>query len=825
LWRLDTSEEGEEMTNLLMDTRYALRSLVRRPAFALASIMSLALGTGACVAIFSIVDAVLLRPLPYPNAAQVVELKEVSVSRPRMPVAEPNYADVRARNHSFEAIAEYSGGSAATMTTTVIGGSEPVRAPVYAVSGDFFRVLGIAPMVGRPFLAEELKSGAAAALVSYGFWQRLLGGKTDLSGANLRIENHNLPVVGVLPPNLGFPREAEVWVPREMFPPDTARTAHNWSVIARLRPGVTLESARADASAIGHQLKQENGTGTDASDFALIPLQNYLVGNVQPALLAILAAVGFLLLVASTNVANLRLAQMTARQKEFAVRAALGAGRWRLAQQFLTETLLLALIGGAAGVLLSFLFVDLILRLNQGILPRADEIGVNTRALIFALALSLLIAVMLGLVSLLQFGRSDLQPGLKESARGQTANLAGRRLRGFFVVAQVSMTLILLIGAGLLGRSFVQLLRVDPGFRRESAVVMELSLPLSDEKDTPEGNALFYFQQKRNALFYQQLLERLGQLPRVVALGGINGLPMSNVGADGTFLIDNDRARPGHAEYRLTSSGYFMAMGIPLLRGRLFDERDGPNAPPAAVISQALAQKYFPGADPIGHTIQFGNMDGDLRLIEIVGVVGNVREYGVDNVLAATVYANAFQRPQAASLFIVVRAQADPATLISSIRQETQTLDREVPMIFHSLTEVYSSSLDGPRFSLVIFGVFAAVTLILATLGLYSVISYTVAQRTHEIGVRRALGAQNRDVLSLVVSRGMTLTVLGMAVGLAGSLALTRLMTGLLFGVTPHDLATFAGVTILLAMVALVACLVPGRRATKVDPLVALRYE
>src|SRR5882762_3829720 len=315
------------MNNLWQDLRYGVRMLMKQPGFTLIAVVTLALGIGASAAIFSVVDAVLLRPLPYPDAARVIELREVSAKGTRMPVTEPNYADVRARNHSLEAIAEISGGTAATMMTTIIGGSEPVRAPVYAVSGEFFRVLGVAPVVGRAFLPEELKSGTPAAIVSYGFWQRQLSGKTDLAGTSLRIENQNLPVVGVLPPNLGFPKAADVWVPREMFPPDDSRTAHNWSVIARLRPDVTLTAARADLSAIGQQLKKENGAGTDASDFALIPLQEYLVGNAQQALLIILAAVGFLLLVAGTNVANLLLAQMTARQREFAVRTALGAGR------------------------------------------------------------------------------------------------------------------------------------------------------------------------------------------------------------------------------------------------------------------------------------------------------------------------------------------------------------------------------------------------------------------------------------------------------------------------------------------------------------------
>jgi len=802
------------MNRAWQDLSYAARSLVARPTFAFACIVSLALGIGTSVAIFSVIDAVLLRALPYPNAARVIELKEVSAKGTRMNFAEPNFIDAQARNHSCEAMAVYSGGGIETMMQTVTIGAEPVRAPVYAVSADFFRVLGVEPFIGRTFAAEELKIGSPAAIVSYGFWQRSLGSRTDLHGATLQIAGLNFPVVGVLPANMDFPKGADVWVPREMFPPETSRTAHNWNVIARLRPDATIDGARADLSGIGKQLKLEHGNATMAADFATVPLQDYVVGNAKPALFAILGAVVFLLLVAATNVANLRLVQMSARRKEFAMRAALGAGRWRLAQQFITENLLLALLGGAGGVLFSFVGVDLLLKLNQGNLPRADEITVSGRALVFGLVLSIAIALLLAFISIAQFARGDVHDRLQESRRGQTASVASSRLRSVFVVAQVCVTLILLVGAGLLARSFVEVLRVDPGFRPEHTVVMDMALPISDD----EG------QQNRNALFYQQLLERLGTIPGVMEVGGINALPLTDTGADGIFLIDNDATRTGNADYRRASTGYFAAMGIPLLRGRLFDSRDTPNAPPAAVISQSLAQKYFSGVDPVGQRIQFGNMDGDKRLLEIVGIVGNVQE-DLETKPALTLYANAFQRPQASSLSVVVRAQTTPAVLVPAMRETTKSLNPEVPAAFRTLRDVYSSSFDARRFTLVLFATFAAVTLTLALLGLYSVISYAVAQRTHEIGIRRALGAQGRDILVLVLRRGMSLTCVGVACGIAGALALMRLMTSLLFGITPRDPFTFLSVTLLLSFVALVACWVPARRATRVDPLIALRYE
>lgn len=826
---------------LWQDLRYGIRMLRTKPGFALAAILSLALGIGACTSIFSVVDAVLLRSLPYPEADRIVQFREISERGTQMPITEPNFLDVRARSRTLEGVAQYAG-----WPVTVIGGSEPARARAFRVSSDFFHVLTARPHIGRIFTSEDNRPDAApVAVVSYGFWQRLLGGKADLTGTTLRIDDRSYTVVGVLPPDSAFPRNAEIWMPRELFPAETSRTSHNWSVIARLRRGATLEEARAEMSVIGRQFKQEHGRDVDAVDLALIPLHEYMVGSVRRGLLIILFAVGFLLLVACANVANLLLARVTARQKEFAVRAALGATRLRLARQFITENVVLALAAAAPGVLLAFWGVDLLAGLNQSSLPRADEIGVDARALLFTLGLSLTVAVILGLVPLVRFSRSELHSGLKETGRSQTAHAGVHRLRGLLVVSQMALTLILLIGAGLLGKSFYRLLQVDPGFRTQSAVVMDLSLPgvpLSEQQTRrfmdayrqlrERGPAAFAPppvepdpREEQQRLFHRQLLERLEQLPGVTAVGSINALPMTGIGGDGTFFVDNDPANAGHAEYRLADAGYFAAIDIPLVRGRLFEPGDHPESPHVAVVSRSLAQRYWPNEDPIGKRLQFGNMDGDLRLLHVVGVVGDVRDGGLDAEVRPTVYAYALQRRPSSSLSLVVRAETDAATLVPMMRQTVRSLDPELPMNFRTLEEVFSSSLDARRFSLVVFGVFASVALLLAVVGIYGVMTYTVSQRTQEIGIRMALGASVKDVLRLIMRQGLRLIVPGLILGLAGSLALTRLLSSLLYGVSATDPLTFAGVAMLLAVVALLACYFPARRAAKVDPMIALRYE
>jgi ABC-type antimicrobial peptide transport system permease subunit len=829
------------MQTLWQDMRYGARMLLKKPGFTLIAVLTLALGIGACTAIFSIVDAALLRSLPYHAAERIVQLREVNENGVLIAFTDPNFRDVRERNRSLEAVAEYGGGM-----ETITGGSEPLRARVLVATNDFFRVLGVAPLAGRAFLPEDAKDGGKhIVVVSHGFWQRAFGGRADLAGVKVRISDLVFDVVGVMPPGFSYPEGFDVWAPRELYPPEISRSAHNWSVVARLKSGVTLAQARADLSAIARQIKQEHGKDMDAVDIAAIPLHEFIVGDTKNVLMIVLAAVGFLLMVACANVANLLLAQATARQKELAVRAALGATRLRLAAQFVTENALLALIAGVIGALFAIWGVDLLIGLNPSSMPRANEIGVDTRALGFTFGLALFIAVALGLAPVSRLSQNDLHDNLRGGGRGQAGHATGNRLRGALVVAQVALTLVLLTGAGLLGKSFYRLLQVDPGFRAESAIVMDLSLPNYTGPDhgqqlvqafermmegggmpesLPEPAEYVEFR-RRQTLFYQQLLDGLKSLPGVVAIGGVNGVPMDGDRGDGGFWIDNNPAKIGYADYRVASAGYFAAAGIPLLKGRVFNKGDRPEGQHVAVISQSLARKYWPNEDPIGKRIQFGNMDGDLRLLHIVGVVGDVRADGLDANAEPTVYGNALQRPPLGQISIVVRAQADPATLTPALSRTARSLNPELPVSFRTIQQIFSSSLDRRRFSLVIFSVFAAVALALSVMGVYGVMAYAVAERTKEIGVRIALGATVGDVLRLVMAQGGKLIAAGATLGVIGSLLLTRLLASLLYGVSPTDPATFAGVALLLVGVALLAALVPARRATKVDPINAIRCE
>ncbi|HSE25471.1 MAG TPA: ABC transporter permease [Pyrinomonadaceae bacterium] len=799
------------MDTLIKDFRYGIRSLLRRPGFSIIVIVVLGLGIGATSAIFSVVDALMLRSMPYPQSERLVLLREVNAKGNQVRVAEPNFEDMRAQSKSFEALAIAAG----SFPLVVTGPGEAARVNISYASGDFFKAMGVQPLRGRSFQPEEEQfGGPVAAVLSYGYWQKALGGRSDLNSVKINIDGVACNVVGVMPPSFDYPADTAVWMTRNAEPGNTSRTAHNWPVIGRLRPGITIEQAGAEVSLIGQQLKETYGKDMDAVDFALVPLQSFITRNVSQGLWLLLGAVGLLLLIACANYSNLLLAQLTAREREFVVRRALGASRLRLTRQLLVENVLLTIPAAISGVLLASLGLRLLLMLDNGNLPRVNTISIDNRVLLFACGLAILIAVVLSFLPVFQNIGHDLNSGLKSGGRGQVG--VGHRLRGAMVTGQVGLTIVLLAGAGLLARSFLNLMKVDPGFSPQSAVVMTLSLPTTI---TPEED-------ERIRQFYVGVLDRVGQLPGVMSVGGINALPL-NGGSNGTFLINNDLNQPGQAEYRIASAGYFPAMKIPLLKGRLFGSEDTVNSQHVAVISESLAQKYWSGADPIGKRIQFGNMDTDKRLLQIVGVVGDVRST-LEREVQPTVYAFSLQRPQwwqVARLSIVVRAQTDPEALIPALRSTVQGLRADVPSSFETLEQVLSSAFDARRFTLMLFGIFGGVALLITLVGVYGMLSYSVAERRQEIGIRMALGAQPGSVLLLVIAQGLRLTIVGIAIGLAGAWGLTRLMSNLLYGVRPTDPITFAVVGLLLLLVALFACLIPARRATRVDPLEALRCD
>lgn len=809
---------------MMTDIRYGLRQLIKHPAFTLVAVLTLALGIGASTAIFSVLDAVLLRPLPYPSQERLVEATELNDAGRGMPFAQPNFDDLRARSGSFEALASYSAGPDA-----VAGGSEPIRTKVCAASPDFFRVLGVSPVIGRVFSSETNE----VAVVSYGFWKRMLESRTNLEGTALRFANRSFTVIGVLPPETEFPSDADVWYPRGILPPYESRTAHNFRVIARLREGVLFQQAKIEVESIGRALKLEHGSQTDAVSFGLLPFRERFVRDIRSVLLVLCGAVGLLLAIACSNVANLLLVRAAARRKEVALRAALGATRGRLARQFIAEALLLTLAAGALGALFASWGVHLIVSLYHGDLPRIGEIGVNTNTLLFTLSISLLVAVVLGLVPVFHASRRQLQCDLQDAGRGSSGSHT--RARNLLIVAQVALTLMLLAGAGLLGRSFQRLLAVDPGFRAENVVAMTTLMP------EPEGPGAM----RSLAEFYRRLLERIGSLPGVTNAGGTSALPMSGNGANGTFMEAQggkpaetmpelirqfDALSPGErardADYRTASAGYFAAMNIPLLQGRVFEESDGPDAPHVALVSQSLARRYWPNENAIGKQIQFGNMDGDLHLLNVVGIVGDVLDNGLDREARPTVYTNYFQRPAATSEFsILVRGRGDVAGFTAAMRREARALNPEVPTKFETIEQIVAASFDNRRFSMVMLGVFAGTALLLAMVGLYGIMAYVASERTPEIGIRMALGAQRGDVLLMILRQSFTLVLLGLVLGLLGAFGATRLLGNLLYGVNANDVTTYGAVIVLMSGAALLASYIPARRATRVDPIEALRAE
>jgi len=825
------------MSGLTQDLRYALRQMRKSPGFTVVALLTLALGIGATTAIFSVVYGVLLRPLPYADPNRIVAIFEIQPNGRHNRLADPNFDDFRDQSHSFQAIAKYTAYPAA-----VSGGSEPTRSIVAHVTPQLLSVFRTQPIIGRDLAAADNNKGAApVALVSYAYWKEYLGSSLDFSQLRLKIDDAIFSVIGVLPEGFHFPTEAAIWVPADLKGENSSRSSHNFNAVARLRDGVTVEQANADISAMGRRIHDASSEKGDylLKDAGVVALKDSITGETRPALLILLGAVGFLLLVACANVANLRLAQASVREREIAVRSALGAPRARLVRQFVTEAFVLSLLGGGFGLLGAYSGVIGLLVLAPQNLPRLDEVSINLPVLIFALLLCCGVASGIGVFTALRATAGDVRKGLTEGSREQASSQSSQRVGRAIVAAQIAITLVLVVGAGLLGRSLMKVLEVNPGFRVEKIVTMDVSLPRPDWTD---------WKLKANqAIFFRNLIERLRQIPGVRRVGATSDLPMTGWISNGQFLLMMQNELPenptnlqelsrdfdilfrqkeklGEADFCVATDGYFQALGIPLLRGRIFDERDGPDSPHAAVISASLARQRWPGQDSIGHTIEFGNMDGDIRLLTIVGIVGDVHQNGTDAPPDPTVYVNLFQRPMPA-MTLTMLTDVDTQQVTSASRQILHELSPEIPPRFGTLSQVYSASLGSRRFNLLLIGFFAGIALLLATAGVFGVMAYSVSRRTREIGVRVALGARSGDVMAMVLGQGLRTVLLGVVIGVAGSLAVTRAIQSLLFGVSATDPLTFAAMILLLISAALLACYIPARSAAKIDPIVALRYE
>ena len=825
------------METILHDVRHSLRILRRSPGFTSISVLTLALAIGAATAIFSVVYGVLLRPLPYPNPGRIMAVFEITTKGTWNNLADPNFDDFRDQSHTFQAIAKYS-----VYVVSVSGGTQPTRSMVARVTPQFLNVFRVRPVIGRDFVASDNTKGAGpVALVSYGYWKQYLGSSLDFSKLHLKIDNTIYSVVGVLPESFRFPDDSAIWAPADLDGENPSRTSHNFQAVARLHDGVTVEQANGEIRAIARRIHDSASDQNEylLKDAAVIPLQDFMTHDTRSALLILLGAVGFLLLVACANVANLLLAQASVRQRELAVRSALGAARSRLIRQFLTESFLLALISGALGILGAYLGISALLALAPANLPRTESVSINGFVLAFALLLSSAVAIGLGAFTAFRATSGNVREALGEGGRSQAGSQSSQRVGRGIVAAQIAITLVLVIGAGLLGRSLMKVLEIDPGFRVDKIVAMDVALPWVGWTDPTRKAA--------QGIFYANLIDRLKQIPGVRQVGAISALPLDGGLPDGMFLrmtaeelpknfgngeelsrqfdiLFKQKERLGDADFGVATPGYFQALAIPLLRGRMFDERDNANSPHVAVISDSLARAAWPGQDPIGHTIQFGNMDGDMHLLTIVGIVGDVRDYGLDAPPHPTVYVNLFQRPRP-WMTITMLTDADTQMVTTTARHVLQELNPEIPPRFRTFQQIYSESLGSRRFNLILIAFFGIVALLLATAGVFGVMAYSVSRRTREIGVRVALGARSQDVLAMILGQGLRTILIGLAIGFAGSLVLTRTMASLLFGVTSTDPLTFAAVIALLIAAALLACYIPARRATKVDPMEALRYE
>lgn len=820
------------MTNdklqIISDLRYGARMLLKNPGVAAVAILTLALGIGANTALFSVVNAVLLQPLPYHEPDRLVSLWANVPERGRWRATPANFLDWKKQNTTFIDMAAY-GASAMTLT----GDAEPEQLLGTRASAGYFWVLGREPSLGRSFVAEEYEPGKNQVVVlGHSLWQRRFGGRPEVVNKSITLDGSNYTVVGVMPPGIypGWPTtsgqisfnpdQQQFWVPMT-FTGDWAslRAAHVLGVIGRLRPGVTMDQAQAEMTTIGARLAQEYPVNK-GEGIVVRPFLEEVVGKVRPALLMLLAAVGLVLLIACANIAGLLLAQHAARRKEIAIRGALGAGRWRLMRQLLLEGVLLSLLGTAAGVVIGRFGVDLILKLIPQQIPRLDQIGLDWRVFGFTLVLSLATCFVFGLVPAWQASRTDLHGALEQS--GRTSSPARQRFRQVLVVFQVSMAVMLVIGAGLLIKSFWQLQRVDPGFKAERVLALGLTLPASKYNEPRQINS-----------FYNLLLERVAAVPGVQAATIAYDHPLEANWID-TFRIEGrPDPQPGEslsANFNPVSPDYFNTVSARIVSGRSFTPLDDQDHPGVAIVNEAFARQFFPNENVIGQRLRPSppaRIWENQRLIsfEIVGVVRNVKSAGLSAGADPAYYLPASQAPLQ-DMTILVRTAGDPEAVVPALRQTVWSIDPNQPIAtVRTMQQIVADSIAQPRLNMALMGLFGGLALVLAAVGIYGLLSFAVTQRTQEMGIRLALGAQVSDVLGLVLKQGMALALLGEAIGLAGAFALTRLMRGLLFGVTPTDATTFIVVGGVLTTIALVACYLPARRATKVDPLKALRYE
>jgi putative ABC transport system permease protein len=809
------------MQNFWQDLRYGVRMLTKSPAFTAVAVLTLALGIGANTAIFSVVNSVLLGALPYKDADRLAIVWESRPDENRNVANPANYMDWKEQNHVFTDLAGF-----ADRRAVLVGDGEPEEVPVQVATPNLFSILGAEPLLGRTFSADDGQPNQPRVVViSYGLWQRRFGGDAKIIGRYLNMNRNDATIVGVMPAGFQWfikkgsmtAKPPEIWSPFAITNDLRVRQGRFMMVVGRLKPGVTLAQAQSEMKTIGSRLEQQYHDFNANWGVNVVPLRTQLTGEIRLALLVLLGAVGFVLLISSANVANLLLARAAVRQKEIAIRTALGARRWRVVRQLLTEAVPLAALGGAIGLLMAWWGTSLLVSLSPAELIDLSQVKINLKVLLFTIGVSLLTGIIFSLAPAFETTRLNLNESLKEGVKGSGGGAGNHRLRSVFVIAEVALALVLLVGAGLLIRSFAGLQSVDPGFNARNVLTMRVALP---------GRK--YDQDAKIIGFFQQATQRLRALPGVEDAGAINFLPFAGPFAGTSFEIEGQPKplagqEPGTGVC-VTDASFFRVMQIPLKHGRLFTDQEASEMLHVVVVNEALARKYFPNEDPLGKRITIDMKDNNVPT-EIIGVVGDARHMRLDEEVEPMSY---WPQPELTYSFmtLVIRTRGDATKVAAGARGVIQSLDNEQPVAdVRTMDSLLANSIARARFSALLLAVFASVALVLAAIGIYGVISYVVAQRGHEIGLRMALGAQARDVVRLVLRNGMMLAGLGVAIGLAGAFALTRVMRGLLFGVTPTDAITFVTVSALLLIVAFLACYIPARRATKVDPLVALRYE